>query len=430
MLRSRIAAAAVGATVLGVTAGLVPSVSGATSFAALPPVATWADGADDFTRLTPESTDLSLPDGWSWTGGPIESGDTARSLDDVVDFGQDGLTVHDDSSVFLLHPTTRPVVPELLPSVVADATAATADNALVGLVVADESDPDVLTTTAFALEGLHGADTTWAYTDSGEETTAELAADLASDHRVVTGYFVALVGSDILSFDPGTDETGTEEPGTEEPGTEPTDAPTATPTDAPTAAPTTTPTDVPTAAPTDAPTSAPTAPTTPLDDTFRRLLPQVTEGAAAEGAAAFRATADAAAAADAHIASLRFDDTTTYFTPQPTATATVADPELTVAEATSTGFAVSGSGFAPGERISVSLTVSETGAVFPVGPVADADGAFTATVVLPAGTVAGLGNLELLGTASGQVATTGIRITDGVVAPVATPVPGRATFTG
>ncbi|WIB36311.1 hypothetical protein [Curtobacterium sp. MCJR17_043] len=430
MLRSRIAAAAVGATVLGVTAGLVPSVSGATSFAALPPVVTWADGADDFARLAPESTDLSLPDGWSWFGGAIESGDAARSLDDVVDFGQDGLTVHDDSSVFLLHPTTRPVVPELLQSVVADATAATGDNALVGLIVADESDPDVLATTAFALEGLHGADTTWAYTDSGEETTSELAADLASDHRVVTGYFVALIGSDILSIDPGTVEPGTEEPGTEEPGTE---------------APGTEPTDAPTTAPTDAPThrrqrrrtpptSAPTAPTTPLDDTLRRLLPQVTEGAAAEGAAAFRATADAdaaaAAAADAHIASLRFDDTTTYFTPQPTATATVADPELTVAEATSTGFAVSGSGFAPGERISVSLTVSETGAVFPVGPVADADGAFTATVVLPAGTVAGPGNLELLGTASGQVAAPGIRITDGAVAPVATPVPGRATFTG
>lgn len=396
VLRTRITAAAVGVSVLGVTAALVPTVSNAaddTVVAATPHV-TWADSAADFTRIDLDAERPVIPAGWSWFGldtttGPVEDAD---SLDDVATFGADGLAAKPDTAVYLLHGFTDTVTPAELPAVVQDARSAAGESTVVGLLVADASDPKTVVTTAYAEAGLTGADTTWTYETDGAESTADLATDLATDDRVVFGYVVGLAG----------EQSDTPEP-----------APTATATPAPTAAPTATPTATPSA-----------APTAPTSDSLKRFLPT-------EAAPTARALRAAVEPSDSGIASLRIDDTTSYFTPQPTAAVRVATTDLTRSQATTTGYTVTGSGFAPGETIRVALTQSDTGLVLPGTLTADADGAVTGTVVLPAGVAAQDYVLEFTGVSSAVDAYAPIAVVaDAGVAPVAAPVTGRATFTG
>jgi hypothetical protein len=392
VLRSRIAAAAVGVSVLGVTAALVPTVSNAadgTVVAATPHV-TWADSAADFTHIDLDAERPVIPAGWSWFGldATAAQAEDADSLDDVATFGADGISAKPDTAVYLLHGFTDTVTPAELPAVVKDARSAAGESTVVGLLVADASDPKTVVTTVSAEAGLTGADTTWTYEADGAESTADLATDLAADDRVVFGYVVGLAGEQ---------------------------------TEASTPAPTT----PPTATPTGAPTAAPTAPTS---DSLERFLP--TEApAAAPSARVMRA---AVAPSDTGIASLRIDDTTSYFTPQPTAAVALAARSLTVAQATTTGFQVTGSGFAPGETVSVGLAQGQSAVELPGTLLADADGNVAGTVVLPAATTAGDRSLVLVGASSGQRAAVGITVTadPSAVAPVATPVTGRATFTG
>jgi hypothetical protein len=400
VLRSRITAAAVGVSVLGVTAALVPTVSNAaddTVVAATPHV-TWADSAADFTRIDLDAERPVIPAGWSWFGLDATAGqaEDADSLDDVATFGADGISAKPDTAVYLLHGFTDTVTPTELPAVVEGARSAAGESTVVGLLVADASDPKTVVTTAYAEAGLTGDDTTWAYEDDGSESTADLATDLAGDHRVVFGYVVGLAGA----------QSDTAEP-------EPTATPTATPTAGPTAT------------PTGAPTATPTAPTS---DSLERFLP--TEAAAAAPSA--RVVRAAVAPSDTGIASLRIDDTTSYFTPQPTAAVALAARSLTVTQATTTGFRVTGSGFAPGETVSVGLAQGQSAVELPGTLLADADGKVAGTVVLPAATTAGDRSLVLVGASSGQRAAVGITVTadPSAVAPVATPVTGRATFTG
>jgi hypothetical protein len=130
-----------------------------------------------------------------------------------------------------------------------------------------------------------------------------------------------------------------------------------------------------------------------------------------------------AADASGSISALRIDDTTTYFTPQPTAAARLLTTSATLTEATTTGVRVQGSGFAPNEVVTAAVGDAADAVAIPgVQFRADADGNVSGTIVLPADLVDSAGTyvLGLVGLSSGQTAT----------APVAVPVPGTATFTG
>jgi hypothetical protein len=141
--------------------------------------------------------------------------------------------------------------------------------------------------------------------------------------------------------------------------------------------------------------------------------------------------ARAAVPATSGIASIRFGDLTTYFTPQPTPVLILARASFTSVQASTTGIPVSGSGFAPGETVTVGLGTGQSGGeVEGVAFVADADGNASGTVVLQAGLEPGtFYTLALVGSSSGQVASNPFTITAGAAA-VAVPVPGEATFTG
>ncbi|MFS0852042.1 hypothetical protein [Microbacterium sp. 179-I 3D4 NHS] len=158
----------------------------------------------------------------------------------------------------------------------------------------------------------------------------------------------------------------------------------------------------------------------PSDEQFLELL------SAPAGVALRAAVPDFAGIAD-----LRFGDLTTYFTPQPTAALTLARASFTSVQASTTGIPVSGTGFAPGETVTVGLGTGQSGGeIEGVTFVADADGNVSGTVVLPAGLEPGdFYTLALVGASSGQFASNAFAIA-AAAAPVAVPVPGEATFTG
>lgn len=125
VLRSRIAAAAVGVSVLGVTAALVPTVSNAADNSVAPAtsVVTWADSAADFTAIDTQADTPAIPAGWSWLGIQQGGSGYATSLDQVASFGADGVTAKDGSAVLLLHPLQSTVAPNALAGLIDDAAA-------------------------------------------------------------------------------------------------------------------------------------------------------------------------------------------------------------------------------------------------------------------------------------------------------------------
>lgn len=402
MLRSRITAAAVGATALGAAAVLVPTGSTAlSSVAAASTIVTWTDSASDF-RAAPTTGSIPLTDQWYWADlADLGSGGT---ITDHATLDEDGLSVSEGEAVGLIRGLTEPVGPDGLGALAAGLDLTTTGATSFGLAVqaGDSGDQSVV----FATDEPESGDgtgvidgiTNWIDPTTGEvETTTELAADLRDADAEVVGYLL-YVGIDVAA----------------ESSAPPVAAPDETP------APTETPT------PTVDGASAPSA-SAPSD------LP----GAGLQSLAAPLETNGQALAADASgsVSALRVDDTTTYFTPQPTAT--VEAPSDTRVSQTLTGFQVTGTGFAPYESVTATITQGgETYAVRTNASVADQDGDVVIVVVLPEGVAsAGAYTATLLGLSSGQTASAdgsfvADAATDPGTAPVAVPVSGTATFTG
>jgi hypothetical protein len=397
VLRSRITAAAVGATVLGVTAALVPTVSTASvSSGAASAIVTWTDSADDFTAA-PTGT-FPLNDQWYFAA--LTDLDGGGTITDHATLDEDGVSVSEGEALALVRGLNKPVAPSSLGALVAGAGAETTGATSFGLAIQDGGDSSAQTA-IFAVgdgdAGLSGSATRWIDPSTGEvESTSELAADLEESDSTVVGYIV-YVGVDAT-------EGVTPTP------TEPTETP----------------------APTDQPTPAPTvdgapAPTTEAPGTELKSLASPLE---VNGQAL-------AADASGSISALRIDDTTTYFTPQPTAAAEA--PTDTRVSQTLTGFQVLGTGFAPNETVTATITQGdETYAVRTNASVADQDGDVVIVVVLPEDAAsAGAYTATLLGRSSSQTASADgsfiadpAAATDPGTAPVAVPVPGTATFTG
>lgn len=400
VLRSRITAAAVGATVLGVTAALVPTVSTASvSSGAASAIVTWTDSADDFTAA-PTGT-FPLNDQWYFAA--LTDLDGGGTITDHATLDEDGVSVSEGEALALVRGLNKPVAPSSLGALVAGAGAETTGATSFGLAIQDGGDSSAQTA-IFAVgdgdAGLSGSATRWIDPSTGEvESTSELAADLEESDSTVVGYIV-YVGVDAT-------EGITPTP------TEPTETP----------------------APTDQPTPAPTvngapAPTTEAPGTELESLASPLE---VNGQAL-------AADASGSISALRIDDTTTYFTPQPTAAAKLPVPTATLTEATTTGVRIQGSGFAPNELVGAGVGTGAQGTDIPgVAFRADAEGNVSGTIVLPADFVntAGAYSVGLVGASSAQAAQAALTVTadpaaagDPGTAPVAVPVPGTATFTG
>ncbi|QQD76524.1 hypothetical protein I8920_01740 [Curtobacterium sp. YC1] len=402
MLRSRITAAAVGASVLGLTAALVPAVSNADVQAtAASRIVTWADSASDFTAA-PEGT-VPLTDEWYWASlsDPSNSG----KITDHATLDEDGLSVSEGEAVGLVRGLSKPVAPSNLGALAAGISATTTGATTFGLAIREGGDSSaetvVFATDAPNNEGVHEGRNNWIDPSTGEvESTSELAADLQDADATVVGY-VVYVGIDIAG------EITTPPPATEEPTETP--------------------------APTDEPTTAPTegtpTPSEPVETVPGGELESLSSplGSNAE---------PLAADASGSISALRIDDTTTYFTPQPTAAARLVTETASLTEATTTGVRVQGSGFAPNEVVTAAIGDAADAVAIPgVQFRADADGNVSGTIVLPADLVNSAGTyvLGLVGLSSAQTATVTLVVTAdaaGGTAPVAVPVPGTATFTG
>lgn len=399
VLRSRITAAAVGATVLGVSAALVPTVSTAVvTVSAASAIVTWNDSADDFTAA-PTGT-FPLTDQWYWADvTDLGSGGT---ITDHATLDEDGLSVSEGEAVALIRGLNKPVAPSSVPALAAGISATTTGATSFGLAVQAGGD-STAQSVVFATDepvtdggGTVNGTSNWIDPATGDvESTTELAADLRDADAEVVGY-VVYVGIDIAGE-------------VTEPPTEPTETP----------------------APTDGPTPAPTVDGTPA--------PKALPGTELKSLAAPLEANGQALAADASgsISALRIDDTTTYFTPQPTATADA--PTSVRVSQTLTGFQVTGAGFAPNE--SVAATVTQGGETYSIrtnASVADDEGDVVVVVVLPEGAVsAGAYTATLEGRSSSQTASAdGSFIADPAAAgdpgtaPVAVPVSGTANFTG
>ena len=404
VLRSRITAAAVGATVLGVSAALVPTVSTAlvTSTAASA-IVTWTDSADDFTAA-PTGT-FPLTDQWYWAS--VTDLDGGGSITDHATLDEDGLSVSEGEAVGLVRGLNKPVPASSVPALAAGISMTTTGATSFGLAVQEGGDTSAQTV-VFATDapetgdgvGISDGTSNWIDPATGEvESTTELTADLEAADAQVVGY-VVYVGIDVAA-----DTTAP-------PTTEPTETPA--------------PTDEPTPAPTVDGTPAPTA--LPSSELKSLAAPLEANGQSL------------AADASGSISALRVDDTTTYFTPQPTAAAELLTPTATLTEATTTGVRIQGSGFAPNELVGAGVGTGAQGTDIPgVAFRADADGNVSGTIVLPADFVntAGAYSVGLVGASSAQAAQAALTVTadpaaagDPGTAPVAVPVPGTANFTG
>jgi hypothetical protein len=401
VLRSRITAAAVGATVLGVSAALVPTVSTAlvTSTAASA-IVTWTDSADDFTAA-PTGT-FPLTDQWYWASVTDLGG--GGSITDHATLDEDGLSVSEGEAVGLVRGLNTPVPASSVPALAAGISMTTTGATSFGLAVQEGGDTSAQTV-VFATDapetgdgvGVDDGTSNWIDPATGEvESTTELTADLEAADAQVVGY-VVYVGIDVAA-----DTTAP-------PTTEPTETP----------------------APTDQPTPAPTVDGAPA--------PTELPGTELKSLAAPLEANGQALAADASgsVSALRIDDTTTYFTPQPTATADA--PTSVRVSQTRTGFQVMGAGFAPNESVAATITQGgETYSIRTNASVADDEGDVVVVVVLPEGAVsAGAYTATLEGRSSSQTASAdGAFIADPAAAgdpgtaPVAVPVPGTANFTG
>ncbi|MBT1679687.1 hypothetical protein KK094_08890 [Curtobacterium flaccumfaciens pv. flaccumfaciens] len=402
VLRSRITAAAVGATVLGVSAALVPTVSTAvvTSTAASA-IVTWTDSADDFTAA-PTGT-FPLNDQWYWASVTDLGGE--GTITDHATLDEDGLSVSEGEAVALVRGLNTPVAPAAVPALAAGISMTTTGATSFGLAV-QEGDDSTAQSVVFATDepvtdggGTISGTSNWIDPTTGEvESTTELAADLRDADAEVVGY-VVYVGIDIAD-------------GITAPPTEPTETP----------------------APTDQPTPAPTVDGAPAPTGLPRTeLKSLAAPLEVNGQAL-------AADASGSISALRVDDTTTYFTPQPAAAAELLTPTATLTEATTAGVRIQGSGFAPGEVVGAGVGTGAQGTEIPgVAFRADAEGNVSGTIVLPADFVnaAGAYSVGLVGASSAQAAQAALTVTadpaaagDPGTAPVAVPVPGTATFTG
>ncbi|PZF06828.1 hypothetical protein [Curtobacterium sp. MCLR17_034] len=401
VLRSRITAAAVGATVLGVSAALVPTVSTAlvTSTAASA-IVTWTDSADDFTAA-PTGT-FPLTDQWYWAS--VTDLDGGGSITDHATLDEDGLSVSEGEAVGLVRGLNKPVPASSVPALAAGISMTTTGATSFGLAVQEGGDTSAQTV-VFATDapetgdgvGISDGTSNWIDPATGEvESTTELTADLEAADAQVVGY-VVYVGIDVAA-----DTTAPPTP-------EPTETP----------------------APTDEPTPAPTVDGTPA--------PSALPSSELKSLAAPLEANGQSLAADASgsISALRIDDTTTYFTPQPTATI---ETSTTVrVSQTLTGFQVTGAGFAPNESVAATITQGgETYSIRTNASVADDEGDIVVVVVLPEGAVsAGAYTATLEGRSSSQTASAdGAFVADPAAAgdpgtaPVAVPVPGTANFTG
>jgi len=402
VLRSRITAAAVGATVLGVSAALVPTVSTAlVTSSTASAIVTWTDSADDFTAA-PTGT-FPLTDQWYWASVNDLGG--GGSITDHATLDEDGLSVSEGEAVALVRGLNTPVAPDAVPALAAGISMTTTGATTFGLAV-QAGDDSTAQSVVFATDapvtdggGTVSGTSNWIDPTTGDvESTAELAADLRDADAEIVGY-VVYVGIDIAG-------------GITPPPTGPTETP----------------------APTDQPTPAPTVDGAPA--------PTGLPGTELKSLAAPLEVTGQALAADASgsISALRVDDTTTYFTPQPTATAELLTPTATLTAATTTGVRIQGSGFAPGETVGAGVGTDAQGTEIPgVAFRADAAGNVSGTIVLPADFVntAGAYSVGLVGASSAQAAQAALTVTadpaaagDAGTAPVAVPVPGTANFTG
>lgn len=401
VLRSRITAAAVGATVLGVSAALVPTVSTAvvTSTAASA-IVTWTDSADDFTAA-PTGT-FPLTDQWYWAS--VTDLDGGGSITDHATLDEDGLSVSEGEAVGLVRGLNKPVPASSVPALAAGISMTTTGATSFGLAVQEGGDASAQTV-VFATDapetgdgvGISDGTSNWIDPATGEvESTTELTDDLEAADAQVVGY-VVYVGIDVAA-----DTTAPPTP-------EPTETP----------------------APTDEPTPAPTVDGTPA--------PSALPSSELKSLAAPLEANGQSLAADASgsISALRIDDTTTYFTPQPTAT--IDAPTSVRVSQTLTGFQVTGAGFAPNESVAATITQGgETYSIRTNASVADDEGDIVVVVVLPEGAVsAGAYTATLEGRSSSQTASAdGTFVADPAAAgdpgtaPVAVPVPGTANFTG
>lgn len=370
MTRLRFTAAALSAAALGLAAVLVPTASIAEPIPETPaasPSVIWADAAADFTRFDPVIEDgLILPNEWVWTAPELD-----RPFSDYATFGPEGLASTEASPFALLHGLLAPVQPVDLAPVIADASANAGASTQVGIVVQILGDEGELGgfDTVPAVGGVNGSDTQWLRYEGDPVSTDVLIQQLTDESLVVSGYYVLFPGPIEAESQRSDVESG-----------------------------------------------APRL----LFDALSENLSESAPNAAAR----------AVVPADSGIASVRFGDLTTYFTPQPTAVLTLARASFTAVQASTTGIPVTGSGFAPGETVTVGLSAGNSGSeVEGVTFIADADGNVSGTVVLPAGVEAGEYSLVLVGSSSSQFAASALVITaDG--APVAVPVPGRANYAG
>lgn len=366
MTRSRLAVAALSAAALGLAAVLVPTASIAEPITETPAASAEVIWADGADDFV--SVDV---EGESLSIPQDTWSWTApviegASLGDYAAFDANGVTRKGDEPFALLRASSSPVTGADLPAVLDDASLNAGAEVGFGVLVATAEDPDQFVGTAIAIGGFQGPDTQWQA--DGTFDSAGFAAWLTEEDLVVVGY--------ALSF----------------PGALPPVSP------------------------------EPTATLNSDEDVLVPLSELLT--APAQGFAARAAEPGAVGAA-----SLRFGDLTTYFTPQPTAVLTLASANVTSTQATTAGVAVTGSGFAPGETVTVGIGTGAMGDQLPVTFVADADGNVSGTVVLPATWAeAGQYSLVLIGASSGQFASSALVIT--AAAPVAVPVPGRATYTG
>jgi hypothetical protein len=380
--RSRLAVASLSAAALGIAAVLVPTASIAEPITETPAASAqviWADATGDFVYSELNDGQIELADEWRWTA-PL--GATSSSLAGFGAFGENGFTANGSSPVAFVH-GVAPVSGSEVEAFLEDSATNAGDQVLTGVFVVVPDSESSAAIPVQAVDGLRGADTQWLFIGDGAPlSTPDFATALEQIDAEIAGYFVIFPGqAPTLPENPEEPEV----PQDEEPTLELRAAPEA------------------------------------FDDvpTFEELL-------TAQGTqVALRAAVPDAAG----IASLRIGDLTTYFTPQPTAALTLSSASITVSQATTTGFTVSGSGFAPGEIVSSGIGTGAMGDSLPDTFIADADGNVSGTIVLPAAwAAAGDYFIVLVGESSGQVASSALAITG--AAPVAVPVPGEATYTG
>ncbi len=380
MTRTRLAAAALSAAVVGLTLSLAPAVSMAapdTGVRPATPTVEWADSGADFATI--DQTDgegIIVPQGWSWAAFGSAEG---TALEDVVDFTAEGVANNGTSpQVVLLHGLDESLAPEALPALVEDAAVEIGEGTSFGLLIAPVDDPDGTTVPVVAIGGVNGSATLWEGPEGEPVDTATLVQEMEGRGYDVVGY-VLVLGDRPLPVEPG----------------------------------------------------EPEVPVDPQDPPVLLLSELGEVSALADDAASSSAAVAVAAAPAEGAASVRFADLTTYFTPQPSAVLTLGTTSVTTAQATSVGIPFSASGFAPGETATVGLSAGQSGNEVPgVSFVADAAGAVSGTVVLPADlATVGSFSLVLIGSSSGQAAFAAFEITSGA-APVAVPVPAPATFAG